>query len=52
MNLDHSAFEGFVLQGGVRTVLSRGDVIIDGGAFHGTAGRGRYLRREVSGVVR
>jgi dihydropyrimidinase len=52
MNLDHSAFEGMCITGGVRTVLSRGDVIVDGGVFSGTPGRGRYLRRDVSQHVR
>lgn len=48
MNLDHSAFEGMSVRGGVRTVLSRGEVIVDGGIFLGRVGRGRYVRREVS----
>jgi dihydropyrimidinase len=52
MNLDHSAYEGMEVTGQVRTVLSRGDVIVDKGAFLGTAGRGRYLRREVSQHIR
>ena len=52
MNLDHSAYEGFELTGGVRTVVSRGDVIVDGGKFIGRPGRGRYLRRNVSEHVR
>lgn len=51
MNLDYSAYEGFELTGGVRTVLSRGEVIVDGGSFLGAPGRGRYLRRTVSGAV-
>ena len=51
MNLDHSAYEGFELRGGVRTVLSRGEVIVDRGEFLGTRGRGRYLRRDVSRAV-
>jgi dihydropyrimidinase len=52
MNLDYSAYEGFAITGGVRTVLSRGEVIVDKGAFLGRAGRGRYLRREVSQHIR
>jgi len=48
MNLDHSAYEGMHITGGVRTVLSRGDVIVDKGEFLGQPGRGRYLRRDVS----
>lgn len=52
MNLDHSAYEGFSLTGGVRTVLSRGDVIVDAGQFVGRRGRGRYLRRDISQHIR
>jgi len=48
MNLDYSAYEGVSVQGGVRTVLSRGEVIVDKGTFLGRIGRGRYLRREIS----
>ena len=52
MNLDHSAYEGMVLQGGVRTVVSRGDVIVDGGVLHARPGRGRFLRRSVPALIR
>lgn len=52
MNLDYSAYEGVSVQGGVRTVLSRGKVIVDKGIFFGRAGQGRYLRRDVSRHIR
>ncbi len=52
MNIDHSAFEGMEVTGGVRTVMSRGDVIVDGDQFVGTPGRGHFLRRDVSQHVR
>ena len=52
MNLDHSAYEGMNITGKVRTVLSNGEVIVDGGQFFGAAGRGRYLRRAVSQHIR
>ena len=52
MNLDHSAYEGFELRGAVRTVISRGEVIVDGGEFLGRRGRGRYVRRTVGAEVR
>lgn len=52
MNLDHSAYEGMQVTGAVRTVMSRGEVIVDDGRFLGRTGRGRYLRRSVSDVVR
>jgi dihydropyrimidinase len=52
MNLDHSAYEGMNITGKVRTVLSHGEVIVDGGHFFGAAGRGRFLRRAVSQHIR
>ena len=52
MNLDYSAYEGVSVQGGVRTVLSRGEVIVDRGTFLGRVGRGKYLRRDVSRHIR
>jgi dihydropyrimidinase len=52
MNLDHSAYEGMNITGKVRTVLSHGEVIVDGGQLFGAAGRGRYLRRAVSQHIR
>ena len=52
MNLDHSAYEGMVLHGGVRTVMSRGDVIVDRGILSARLGRGRFLRRSVPALIR
>ena len=49
MRVDYSMFEGFQVQGNARTVLSRGEVIVDNGEGKGTAGRGNYLRREARG---
>jgi N-acyl-D-aspartate/D-glutamate deacylase len=34
-----------VLNGAVETVLLRGTVIVEGGAFVGTRGGGRFVRR-------
>jgi dihydropyrimidinase len=48
MNMDHSAYEGTVIQGRVHTVLSRGKVVIDGGNYVGTKGDGQYLKRGLS----
>jgi dihydropyrimidinase len=45
MNMDHSAWEGFVVDGKVDTVLSRGRVVIEDDAFHGSKGHGRFLKR-------
>jgi dihydropyrimidinase len=49
MRVDYSMFEGFEVQGNARTVLSRGEVIVDGVQFLGKAGRGQYLRRAARG---
>ncbi|MFD4461769.1 dihydropyrimidinase [Nocardia sp. NPDC058480] len=48
MNMDHSAWEGFEIDGHVDTVLSRGRVIVDDGVYHGRAGHGRFVRRGLS----
>ncbi|HKE22170.1 MAG TPA: dihydropyrimidinase [Bryobacteraceae bacterium] len=49
MRVDYSMFEGFQVKGNARTVISRGEVIVDGGVFLGKAGRGRYLKRAARG---
>jgi dihydropyrimidinase len=48
MNVDYSAYEGMTITGRVRTVLSRGRVIIEDGEYHGSAGHGRFLSRALS----
>ncbi|MER5862966.1 dihydropyrimidinase [Kitasatospora sp. NPDC002040] len=45
MNVDYSAYEGRQLTGRARTVLSRGTVVVDGDAYLGRAGHGRYQQR-------
>jgi dihydropyrimidinase len=40
----YTPYEGMTVKGRVRTVLSRGEVLIEDGALHGDAGRGRFLR--------
>lgn len=45
MHVDYSLFEGFQVQGNVRTVIARGEVIVDRGQFLGKPGRGAYLKR-------
>jgi dihydropyrimidinase len=52
MNVDYSAYEGRTTVGAVQTVLSRGRVIIDGGAYLGSAGHGRYVPRDACGYLR
>ena len=48
MNMDHSAWEGFEIDGHVDTVISRGKVLVDGGEYHGVKGHGGYLKRGLS----
>ncbi len=47
MNVDYSCFEGLEITGKAETVLSRGQVVIEAGEFHGTPGHGRFLEREL-----
>ena len=49
MRVDYSMFEGFEVTGAARTVLSRGEVVVDQGSFLGKTGRGAFLRREARG---
>ena len=48
MNMDHSAWEGFEIDGHVDTVLSRGKVIVDDHVYLGAKGDGRFLKRGLS----
>ncbi|GAB1639914.1 dihydropyrimidinase [Krasilnikovia sp. MM14-A1259] len=48
MNMDHSAWEGWEIDGGVDTVLSRGTVVARGGTYTGRAGHGRFVKRGLS----
>ncbi len=48
MNMDHSAWEGFEIDGHVDTVLSRGRVVVDGGEYLGAKGDGQFLKRGLS----
>ncbi|MBM3668671.1 MAG: dihydropyrimidinase [Actinobacteria bacterium] len=45
MNMDHSAWEGFNIDGHVDTVISRGTVIVDDNKYIGSDGHGKYLKR-------
>src|SRR5437868_2995169 len=49
MRVDYSMFEGYQVRGNARTVISRGEVIVDGGEFRGKPGRGKYLKRTARG---
>jgi dihydropyrimidinase len=49
MRVDYSMFEGYQVKGNARTVLSRGDVVIENNQFHAKPGRGEYLKRSARG---
>lgn len=42
-----SPFEGWEIQGRVETVISRGEIVLDGGELSASPGRGRMVRREL-----
>ncbi|WP_084105355.1 dihydropyrimidinase [Demequina sp. NBRC 110056] len=48
MNMDHSAWEGYEIDGHVDVVISRGTVLVSDGEFHGTKGHGSFLKRGLS----
>ncbi|MCZ7546288.1 MAG: amidohydrolase family protein [Anaerolineae bacterium] len=39
----YSPYEGMALKGAVRATISRGEVIVQGGVFSGSAGRGQFV---------
>ncbi len=43
--MDHSAWEGYEIDGHVDVVVSRGSVLVQDGEFHGRPGHGQYLKR-------
>lgn len=45
MRVDYSPYEGRQVQGRVRTVFARGELIVEDGAFQGRLGCGRYFER-------
>lgn len=48
MHMDHSAWEGFEIDGHVDTVMARGKVVVDGGQYLGSKGDGRFVKRGLS----
>jgi dihydropyrimidinase len=48
MNMDHSAWEGYEIDGHADVVMSRGSVVVSDGEFRGTKGHGHYLKRGLS----
>jgi dihydropyrimidinase len=51
MNMDHSAWEGFEIDGKVDTVMSRGTVVIRDDQYVGRKGHGRFVKRGLSEYV-
>jgi len=51
MNMDHSAYEGFEIDGKVDTVLSRGMVVVENDTFTGAKGHGKYVKRGLSSYL-
>jgi dihydropyrimidinase len=45
MNVDYSCYEGFRVKGVTKTVLSRGEVVIEEGKYVGKPGKGQFLKR-------
>lgn len=45
MNVDYNPYEGRRVRGATHAVVSRGEVIVEGGQFTGKPGRGRFVRR-------
>ncbi|CAN5158831.1 dihydropyrimidinase [soil metagenome] len=48
MNMDHSAWEGFEIDGHVDTVISRGKVVVDDNQYLGAKGDGKFVKRGLS----
>jgi dihydropyrimidinase len=45
MNVDYSAYEGMKVRGVTKTVLSRGELVIEEGKYVGKPGHGQYVKR-------
>jgi dihydropyrimidinase len=45
MNVDYSCYEGWKVKGATKTVLSRGELVIDEGKYVGRTGYGNFLKR-------
>ena len=48
MNIDHSSWEGYVIDGKVDTVLSRGTIVIQNDQYIGRKGHGQFVKRGLS----
>ncbi len=45
MNVDYSCYEGMKVKGVTKTVLSRGELVIEDGKYVGKPGNGQFLKR-------
>jgi dihydropyrimidinase len=45
MNVDYSCYEGMKVRGVTKTVLSRGELVIEEGQYVGKPGRGQFVKR-------
>jgi dihydropyrimidinase len=45
MNIDYNLYEGIATRGGPTLVFSRGELVVDGDKWLGSAGRGRFIQR-------
>ncbi len=48
MNIDHSSWEGYEIDGKVDTVISRGLVVMEDDTFKGRKGHGQFVKRGLS----
>ncbi len=51
MNIDFSVWEGMEIRGQVRTVLSRGSLVLEERNYIGRSGHGQFLSRSLSDVL-
>ncbi|MGH2468394.1 MAG: dihydropyrimidinase [Candidatus Limnocylindrales bacterium] len=51
MDVDYSCYEGTDVTGGSDIVLSRGEVVVEDGAFKGRPGAGHFLKRAPTGAA-
>ena len=49
---DYTCYEGMELTGRIEKVYSRGELIVDNNEFLGGKGRGQYLRRDTSSLIK
>jgi len=52
MDVDYSCYEGRVVHGGSDVVMSRGAVVVRDGAWTGSAGHGRFIKRSPADYAR